>query len=108
MSEHTIAVTETNFADEVERDGLVLVYFWATWCGPCRIVAPIVDDIAAEYSDRIVVGKVDVDANQELATRFGIRSIPTLMLFRDGEPVETVVGAVPRAVLAEKIDAVLP
>ena len=86
-----IVLNEDNF-DNTVANGLVLVDFWATWCGPCKMLAPTIDAIATEYKDRVVVGKVDVDENEAIARRFGIMSIPTLFLFKDGEVVEKLVG----------------
>ncbi|MEM0953001.1 MAG: thioredoxin [Pseudomonadota bacterium] len=77
----------------------VLVDFWAEWCGPCRVIAPVLDQLAEDYDGRAAIRKVDVDANQDLAARYGIRSIPTLMVFKDGEPVETLTGVQSRSVL---------
>ena len=100
-----IEVTEDSFAEEIEgAEGLAMVDFWAEWCGPCRMVSPIVEELAAEYSDRVKVGKVDVDENQRIAQRFNIRSIPSILFFKDGEHVDTVVGAVPKAQLEQKIE----
>jgi thioredoxin 1 len=100
-----IEVTDDSFADEVEgADGLAMVDFWAEWCGPCKMVSPIVEELAEEYSDRLTVAKVDVDENQQTAQRFGVRSIPSILFFKDGEHVDTVVGAVPKAQLVEKIE----
>ncbi len=100
-----IDVTEDSFADEIEgAEGLAMVDFWAEWCGPCRMVSPIVEELAEEYSDRVKVGKVDVDENQKIAQRFNIRSIPSILFFKDGEHVDTVVGAVPKAQLEQKIE----
>ena len=84
-------LTKENF-DASIAEGKVIVDFWATWCGPCKMLAPTIDAIATEYKDRVVVGKVDVDENEALARRFGIMSIPTLFLFKDGEVVEKLVG----------------
>jgi thioredoxin 1 len=99
-----IEITDANFDEEVgSGTGLVMVDFWAEWCGPCRIVGPIVDELAAEFADRLKVGKLDVDENPGVAQRFNIRSIPSILFFRDGELVDTVVGAHPKANLERKI-----
>ena len=90
MSDYVV-LNEDNF-DNTVANGLVLVDFWATWCGPCKMLAPTIDAIATEYKDRVVVGKVDVDENEAIARRFGIMSIPTLFMFKDGEVVEKLVG----------------
>jgi thioredoxin 1 len=104
-SAEPIEVTEDTFADEIEgAEGLAMVDFWAEWCGPCRMVSPIVDELASEYADRVKVGKVDVDENQGIAQRFNVRSIPSILFFKDGEHVDTVVGAVPKAQLEQKIE----
>jgi thioredoxin 1 len=100
---NAIAVTDTNFADEIEKhEGLAVVDFWATWCGPCRMVAPILDQLAVEYAGRAKVTKLDVDANQQTAIRFNVRSIPTILFFKDGKLVDQVVGAVPKPALESK------
>jgi thioredoxin 1 len=97
MSQVT-AVTDANFKDEVEQNGgLTVVDFWATWCGPCRMVAPIMDQLAGEYNGKAKVTKVDVDSNQGTAMRFNIRSIPTVLFFKDGKIVDQVVGAAPKS-----------
>jgi thioredoxin 1 len=99
-----IEVTDGNFGSEIETgQGLSLVDFWAAWCGPCRMVAPIVEQLAGEYQGRLKVAKLDVDANQQVATRYNIRSIPSILFFKDGKHVDTVVGAVPKALLDRKI-----
>ena len=100
-----LEVTDQNFAAEIQdRDGLVMVDFWATWCGPCRIVAPIVEQLADEYREQgLRVGKLDVDQNPEMASRFAVRSIPTILFFKDGELVDKVIGAVPKPHLEEKV-----
>lgn len=100
----TIIVTDGNFGDEIEKhQGLVLVDFWAAWCGPCRMVGPVVEQLASEYESQLKVGKLDVDANQQTASRFNIRSIPSILFFKDGKLIDTVVGAVPKAFLERKI-----
>jgi thioredoxin 1 len=100
----TVTVTDGNFGDEIEKhSGLVLVDFWAAWCGPCRMVAPVVEQLANEYESKLKVGKLDVDANQQTASRFNIRSIPSILFFKDGKHIDTVVGAVPKAFLERKI-----
>ena len=97
-----MAVTDANFKDEVEQhSGLAVVDFWATWCGPCRMVAPILDQLAGEYDGKAKVTKVDVDSNQNTATRFNIRSIPTVLFFKDGKIVDQVVGAAPKSKFEE-------
>lgn len=103
-----IEITDANFAAEVEQSATpVLVDFWAPWCAPCKMVAPIVEEIASEYEGKLKVGKFNTDDNQQVPTKFGIMSIPTLMLFRNGEVIERIVGAQPKEVLTNKIDAAL-
>lgn len=107
MSEPTV-VTDDNFATEVlESDAPVLVDFWATWCGPCKMIAPIVEELAGEYEGRAKVCKMDVDTSQKTAVEFGIRSIPTLLLFKGGKVADQVIGAVPKQQITEKLDALL-
>ena len=101
-----VVVTDDNFAAEVEQQaGVTVVDFWATWCGPCRMIAPILDQLAGEYDGRVKVTKLDVDANQRTAARFQVRSIPTLLFFKDGKLVDQVIGAVPKPALAAKLDS---
>ena len=103
-----IELTDANFEEKVlKADKPVLVDFWAEWCGPCRMVAPIVSELAKEYKGKAVVGKVDVDSNPQVATDFGIRNIPTILFFKNGEVVDKQVGAVPKSVLASKIENLL-
>jgi len=102
-----IEITDANFEDIIKSDKPILVDFWAEWCGPCKMIGPIVEEIAGDYDGKAVIGKVDVDSNPEVAAKFGIRSIPTLLFFKGGEIVDKQVGAVPKAVLAQKLDAQL-
>jgi thioredoxin 1 len=99
------AVTDSTFKEEVlDNDVPVLVDFWAPWCGPCRMVAPVVDEIADQYDGQIKVVKVNTDENPQIASQYGIRSIPTLMIFKGGQKVDMVVGAVPKATLANTLE----
>ena len=107
MAKNAIEVTDSNFQDIINSDKPVLVDFWAEWCGPCKMIGPVVEEIAGEYSEKAVVGKMDVDANSTIPAQFGIRSIPTLMIFKGGELVDKIVGAVPKHVLVQKLDAAI-
>ncbi|MCG3167712.1 MAG: Thioredoxin [Bacteroidia bacterium] len=101
-----IELTDANFDELViKSDKPVLVDFWAEWCGPCRMVGPLVEELSKEYDGKAVVGKVDVDNNPGISARFGIRNIPTLLYFKGGQVVDKQVGAVPKTVLAGKLDA---
>lgn len=108
MSELTKAVTDDSFKQDVlEAPGPVLVDFWAEWCGPCRMVAPMLDEIAKEYEGKLTVAKVNIDDNPMTPNNFNVRGIPTLILFKDGKPVDTLVGARPKSALKQWIDGAL-
>jgi len=100
---NVLELTDQNFADVTGSAALSMVDFWAVWCGPCRLVAPFVEQIADEYQGQVTVGKLDVDANQRVATQFNVRSIPTILFFKEGKLVDQVVGAVPKAALESKV-----
>lgn len=103
-----LEITDANFEEIVLKSSQpVLVDFWAAWCGPCRMVAPIIDELSAEYEGKAVIGKVDVDAHQEYAAKYGVRNIPTVLLFKNGEVVDKQVGVAPKTAYAQKIDAAL-
>jgi thioredoxin 1 len=101
---HATAVTDETFEAEIEKHpGLAVVDFWATWCGPCRVIAPSLDQIAVEYAGKIKVAKLDIDTNIKTSTRFNVRSIPLLLFFKDGKVVDQIVGAVPKANIESKV-----
>ncbi|HPS65634.1 MAG TPA: thioredoxin [Ignavibacteria bacterium] len=105
---HPLEITDANFAKEVEAsDKPVLVDFWAVWCGPCKMLTPIVEELAGEYEGKAVIGKVDVDSNPGTAAKFGIRGIPTILIFKGGKVVDQIVGAVPKSMIVEKLNALL-
>ena len=105
MNKHIVNATDENFKNIVlESDVPVLVDFWAPWCGPCRMIAPIIEEIADEYAGRLKVVKLNTDENMDSALEYSIRSIPTLGIFRDGQIVDTVIGAAPKKMLKAKID----
>ncbi|MAT58434.1 MAG: thioredoxin [Ignavibacteriae bacterium] len=98
--------TDDNFkAEAIESDQLVVVDFWAVWCGPCRMIAPIIEELANEYEGKVKVGKLDVDSNPNTAMTYGVRSIPTVLFLKNGEVVDKIIGAVPKAQFVEKINA---
>lgn len=102
-----IEITDSNFEEIIASKIPVLVDFWAEWCGPCKMIGPVVDELAGEYEGKAVIGKVNVDENPETAAKFMVRSIPTLLILKGGEVVDKQVGAVPKSTLAQKIDAQL-
>jgi len=105
---HLLAITEANFESEVLQSTTpVLIDFWAVWCGPCKMIAPIVEELARDYEGRLKVGKCDVDSNQSVAIKYGIRSIPTLLLFHNGQVVDQIIGAVPKHHIKDKIEKIL-
>lgn len=102
-----LQMTDANFNELLNSGKPLVVDFWAEWCGPCRMVAPIIEELAEEYGDRVLIGKMDVDKNDEVCAQFGIRNIPTILFFKNGQLVDKQVGAAPKAALAAKIDALL-
>lgn len=105
---HPVTLTDENFeAEALKSDKPVLVDFWAEWCGPCKMIAPAIVELASEYEGKAKIAKLDVDSNQITAGKFNIRSIPTLMIFKDGRVVDQIVGAVPKSRIKEKLDAAL-
>jgi len=103
-----VEITDQNFESEViKSDKPVLIDFWAVWCGPCKLIAPIVEELATEYNGKVKIGKLDVDSNQQTSIKFGVRSIPTLLLFKDGKLKDTIIGAVPKGKIVEKLNAAI-
>ncbi|HPX76878.1 MAG TPA: thioredoxin [Bacteroidales bacterium] len=103
-----LEITEKNFEElVVNTDKPVVLDFWAVWCGPCRMIAPLIEEMHNEYGDKAVIGKVDVDSNNSIAVKYGIRNIPTILFLKNGEVVDKAVGAVPKATLTAKLDALL-
>ena len=108
MSENVKEFTSENFNSEViESDTPVLVDFWAEWCGPCRVIAPVVDEIATEYLQKVKVGKLNVDNENQIASQYGVRSIPALLIFKNGTVANQIVGAVPKNKITEILDSVI-
>ena len=103
----TLEITDSNFNDVISKNKTVLVDFWAEWCGPCRMIGPIIEELANEYEGKAIIGKLDVDSNQESSIKYGVRSIPTILTFKDGEIVDRQVGAVPKETLTNIIDSQL-
>ncbi len=100
-----IVLNDDNFDTAINSDKPVLVDFWAEWCGPCKMIGPVVEELAGDYEGKAVIGKLNVDENPSVTARFGIRSIPTLLVFKGGQIVDKQVGAVPKSVLAQKLEA---
>ena len=100
--------TDSNFdAEALKSDTPVVIDFWAAWCGPCRMIAPIMEELAVQYEGKVKIGKLDVDENQQVAIKYGVRSIPTVLIMKGGEIKDTIIGAVPKGTFIEKIDKVL-
>lgn len=103
-----IEFTDGNFEVEAIKSELpVVVDFWAAWCGPCRMIAPIIEELASEFEGKAKIGKLDVDSNQQTAIKYGVRSIPTVLILKGGEVVDTIIGALPKATFVEKLNAVM-
>ena len=102
-----LEITDANFSEVINTDKPVLVDFWAEWCGPCKMIGPIVEELANDFEGKAVIGEVDVDTNPEISAKYGIRSIPTLLVFKNGEIVDKQIGAVSKSILSQKIEAQL-
>lgn len=102
-----LEITDATFEELLKSDKPVMIDFWAEWCGPCRLIGPIVEELASEYADKVIIGKVDVDNNDAITSKFGIRNIPTILFFKNGEIVDKQVGAAQKSALVEKIDKLL-
>jgi thioredoxin 1 len=103
MDGKSVELNDGNFDQMVSKPGLMVVDFWAEWCAPCRFVSPVLDELAKEYAGKMVLGKLNVDLNPRISAKFMIRSIPTIMFFKDGKPVDTVIGALPKPMIESKI-----
>ncbi len=105
MSENYLAATELNFKEEIlDSDKVALVDFWAPWCGPCKVLGPVIEELGADYAGKAVVAKLNVDENPKIAAQYGIRSIPSLLFFKNGQVVDQMVGAIPKNTIATKLD----
>ncbi len=102
-----LEITDSNFDEILKTDKPILVDFWAEWCGPCKMIGPVVEELAGEYEGKAIIGKLDVDSNPEISAKYGIRSIPTLLVFKNGQIVDKQVGAVSKGVLDQKLKAQL-
>jgi thioredoxin 1 len=102
-----LEITDAGFEDLLKSDKPIVIDFWAEWCGPCRMVGPIVEELAAEYEGKVTIGKVDVDNNDDITSKYGIRNIPTILFIKNGEVVDKQVGAAQKSVLVEKIEKML-
>ena len=101
----TLELNDSNFDEAINGDKPVLVDFWAEWCGPCKMIGPVVEELAGDYEGKAVIAKLNVDENPQVTARFGVRSIPTLLVFKNGQVVDKQVGAVPKSVLSQKLQA---
>ena len=102
-----LVITDSNFDELLQSNKPLVVDFWAEWCGPCKMIGPIMEELALEYEGKVTIGKMDVDDNNEVPTRFGIRNIPTLLFFKNGQLVDKQVGAAQKSALAQKVEALL-
>lgn len=102
-----LEITDAGFDELLKSEKPLVIDFWAEWCGPCRMVGPIVEELAAEYQDKVIIGKVDVDNNDEITSKYGIRNIPTILFIKNGEVVDKQVGAAQKAALVEKVENLL-